>query len=63
MFPCAVWVYSTQKCEAVNFPKFELACVHARPLGYLGMPYLYIEPVHHAHMHAAHMPDVMSQGS
>ena len=30
MFSFAVWVFSTQKYEAVIFSKFELACVHTR---------------------------------
>ena len=29
------WVFSTSECEAVIFAKFELACVHPRPLDYL----------------------------
>ena len=40
MFLFAFWVFSTQKCEAVNFPKCESAYVNARPFGYLGMPFL-----------------------
>ena len=39
MFLFAFWVFSTQKCEAVIFPKFKLACMSARPLGYLDMPF------------------------
>ena len=42
MFPFAFWVFSTQKCEAVNFPKFESGCIHARPLRYLGMQLIII---------------------
>ena len=40
MFSFVFWVFSTQKCEAVYFPRFESACMHARSLGYLGAPYL-----------------------
>ena len=38
MFLFAFQVFITQKCEAVIFPKFKSACVHARPLGYLDVP-------------------------
>ena len=41
IFSFAFWAFSTQKCEAVIFHKFESACMHARPLGYLDVPYLY----------------------
>ena len=40
MFLFAFWVSSTPKCEAVNLPKFELACIHTRPLRYLDIPIL-----------------------
>ena len=36
----AFWVFSTQKCVAVNFPKFESAYVPIRPLEYLGALFL-----------------------
>ena len=61
-----IQVFSTCKCEAVNFPKFELACVHARPLGYLDTPFLFRAHVPCMHMHNVHtmcMPDMTSQGS
>ena len=41
MFLFEFWVFSNQKYELANFPKFELACMHASPLGDLDMPYLY----------------------
>ena len=40
MFLFALWVFSTQKCEAVMFVIFGSACVHARPLNYLDVPVL-----------------------
>ena len=54
MFLFAFWVFSTQKCEVVNFPKFELACMHAQPLGYLDTPYLFRAHVPCTHVHDAH---------
>ena len=53
MFWFAFWVLSTQKCEVVNFPKIELACMHARPLRYLDAPYLC-----RAHTPCMHMDNV-----
>ena len=41
MFLFAFQIFSTWRCEAVIFPKFESACVHARPLRYLDMPYIF----------------------
>ena len=62
LFVC--WVFSTQKCEAVIFTKFGLACVHARLLDYLDE--LVLHRAHAscscAHVHMLHMPDVMSLG-
>ena len=62
MFLFAFWVISTQKCEVVNFLKFESAGIPIRPFEYLCMPILVIA---HAlgHAHAMHMPIMMSQGS
>ena len=54
MFSFAFWVFSTQKCEAVNLPKFELACMPARTLGYLGMPFLIIAHALCTCMHNMH---------
>ena len=50
----AFWVISTQKCEAVNFLKFELASVTIRLFKYLGAPILLracvpCMPVHNMH--------------
>ena len=42
MFLFAFWVFSTQKCESVKFPKSESACVPARLLQYLSVPILLI---------------------
>ena len=42
----AFWVFSTQRHDAVIFTKFELACVHDRPLNYLDALFL----------HGAHVP-------
>ena len=53
MFSFAFWVFSTQKCEAVKFPKFKSACVNAMPLKYLGMPFLIV-----AHAPCMHVDDV-----
>ena len=40
MFLFAFWVIRTPKCEVVIFPKFQLACMHAGHLKYIGMPIL-----------------------
>ena len=40
MFSFAFGVISTQKCEAVNFLKFESAGIPIRPFEYLGMSIL-----------------------
>ena len=48
-----IWVFSIQKCEAVIFPKFESACMHARPLRYLDVLFL-----HRAHVPCMHTCDV-----
>ena len=61
MFLFAFQVFSTLKCRAVIFSKFESACVHARPLRYLDAPY-YIEHVHHACVHTMCMLGMISQG-
>ena len=42
MFSFAFWVIRTLKCEAVIFPKFELAGVPARPYEYLNAPISFI---------------------
>ena len=58
------WHLVPENMNAVIFPKFKSVCIcmHARSLGYLDMPY-FLEHVHHAHVHAMHMPDMMSLGS
>ena len=38
MFLFAFWVISTQKCEVVNFLKFQLAGIAVRPFKYLSAP-------------------------
>ena len=50
----AFWVFSAQKCGAVIFSKFELACMHARPLRYLDMLYLFRAGAPCIHVHNAH---------
>ena len=42
MFLFAFWVIRALKCEAVNFPKFELAGIPIRPFEYLGVPIIII---------------------
>ena len=42
MFLFAFWVIRALKCEAVNFPKFELAGIPVRPFEYLDAPILTI---------------------
>ena len=57
MFLFAFQVFSTPKCEDVIFSKFELVCVHARPLRYLDMLIFYraCAPCMHAcDVHAKH---------
>ena len=54
MFSFAFWVFSTQKCETVNFPKFESACVTTRLLGYLGAQFLFIAHAPCMHVHDVH---------
>ena len=54
MFSFVFWVFSTQKCEEIIFPKFKLACVPTRPLRYLGMPFLIIAHAPCMHVHNAH---------
>ena len=56
MFSFAFWVIRTLKCELVNFLKFELAGVPARPFKYLSMPILIIAcaPCKHASDAHAH---------
>ena len=56
MFLFAFHVFSTQKCEAIIFPKFELACIPARPLGYLDTLFL-----HRACVPCMHVCDVHSR--
>ena len=46
MFLFAFWVISTQKCEAVNFLKFESAGVPIRLFEYLSVSILIIAHVH-----------------
>ena len=48
MFPCAVFVFSTRKCEADIFVKVWLAYMHSRPLDYLGTN------LHRAHVLCIH---------
>ena len=54
MFSFAFWVIRTQKCEAVNFPKFELAGIPVRPFKYLSTPILIIAHVPCMHAHDTH---------
>ena len=54
MFLFAFWVFITQKCEVVIFPKFNSACMHARPLIYLDAPYLFGAHAPCTHVHTAH---------
>ena len=42
MFSFAFWGIRALKCEAVNFPKFELAGIPVRPFEYLDTPILII---------------------
>ena len=42
MFSFAFWVIRALKCEAVNFPKFELIGIPIRQYEYLDMPILII---------------------
>ena len=49
MFLFAFWVIRDLECEAVNFPKFELAGIPVRPFEYLDAPILII-----AHMPCTH---------
>ena len=42
MFSFEFWVIRTQKCEVVNFLKFELAGIPVRPFEYLSAPILII---------------------
>ena len=62
MFSFAFWVVSTQKCEAVNFLKFESAGIPVRLFEYLSARISIIAQVH-ACAHTMHMPIVTSQGS
>ena len=57
MFSFAFWVIRALKCEAVNFPKFELAGIPIRPFEYLDTPILIIARVpctHACNAHAQH---------
>ena len=54
MFLFAFWVFSTQKCEVVIFPKFDSACMSARPLRYLDMAFSIIAHAPCKCMHDAH---------
>ena len=54
MFLFAFWVISTQKCDVVNFSKFELAGIPIRPFKYLGMPILLRACAPCMHVHNAH---------
>ena len=51
MFLFAFWVFSTQKCVAVIFAKFGLACMYTRPLKSLHVR-------NHGFAHVLHMPNV-----
>ena len=54
MFLFAFWVIRALKCEAVNFPKFELAGIPIRPFKYLDMPILIIACAPCMRAHDAH---------
>ena len=54
MFWSAFWVFSTQKCEAVIFAKFRLACMHTRKLDYLDTLVLHRACAPFMHAHIAH---------
>ena len=54
MFLFAFWVFSTWKCEVVNFLMFWSACMNARPHGFLGMPFLNIAHAPHTCVHNAY---------
>ena len=56
MFSFAFWVIRALKCEAVIFPKFELAGVPVRPFEYLDAPILII-----AHAPCTHARDTHAQ--
>ena len=54
MFLSSFWVISTQKGEAVNSPKFELAGVPIRPIKYLDIPISLRSCVPCMHAHDTH---------
>ena len=57
MLSFAFWVISTQKCETVDFLKFQLTGISIRPFEYLGTPILLREHTLCMHMcgvHASH---------
>ena len=54
MFSLAFWVIRALKCEAVNFIKFELADIPARPFEYLDAPILIIAHAPCMRTHDAH---------
>ena len=56
MFSFAFCVFSTHKCEAVNFLEFWSACVNARPHRYFGVLFLIIAcaPCTFSDAHANH---------
>ena len=62
MFLFAFWVISTQKCEAVNFPKFESAGMPIRLFGYLGIPISLRAQAPCIHTCDTHVPIMMPQG-
>ena len=54
MFSFAFWVIRALTCEAVNFPKFELAGIPIIPFEYFDTPILIIARVPCSHAHDAH---------
>ena len=55
MFLFAFWVISTQKCEVVNFLKFQSVDIPIRLFKYLGVPISLRAHMCHAHdVHAHH---------
>ena len=54
MFSFAFWVIRALKCEAVNFPKSELAGIPVRLFEYLDVPILIIACLPCMYMHDAH---------
>ena len=54
MFLFASWVIRTPKCEAVIFPKFWLACMHASLVQYISMPKVLRVHMQCMHTHVVH---------